>query len=65
MQRERAYAEGSMVVLRGYLAYAPDLVVVLPGYLAHKKHPPVSLSPRNRATVGSYGGVFLMTEVPL
>ena len=42
--------------------------VPLQGYLAHKKRPPPLESPwvpRHRAIAGSYGGVFLMSQVSL
>jgi len=39
------------------------------GYLAHKKQSPPPVGPPQgpgyRLTVGSYGGLFLMSEVPL
>jgi hypothetical protein len=40
----------------------------LQGYLSHKKSPPFlrpPVVPRQTATVGSSGGVFLMSEEPL
>ena len=46
----------------------PADIPTLQGYLAHEDPPPPkepSSGPRHRPTAGSYGGLFLMSEVSL